>query len=172
MKIVEPKIQSQVKRVIWKYDEYLFPKLLKKFRLDRGLSRTQLGNMVGKEHYQIQRYESTENDNQVPPLETFANICVALQVDPKDLIGLVWVEGMDKPQPGVIYDSKLEVDVDLITSEFRKFYWRCPHCGVTNIEYDAYDAKRKKMIKDEFMCEHCSRLYAKFYNKEKKCQGT
>ncbi len=120
MKTVEPKIQSQVKRVIWKYDEYLFPKLLKKFRLDRGLSRTQLGNMIGKEHYQVQRYESMASDNQVPPLEIFANICVALQVDPKDLIGLVWVEGMCEPQPGVIYDSKLDVEVDLRTGVYRR----------------------------------------------------
>lgn len=49
-----------------------------------GLKKTEIANRIGVHHSQISRYASGEK---MPSIETFANLCIALDVDPADILG-------------------------------------------------------------------------------------
>lgn len=161
-KLITNKRQKSSRWLLWKYDSgFDFSHMLKKIRLKKGLSRSQLGKLIGKEHYQIQRYEQPDGSptKQIPPLPVFADLCVALQIDPIKLLGMKWVDAIKKPEPGVIYDWAIDKHEDLVNPEFNKMSWICPKCMKINYEYDAYSRKKKKFIRNEFMCEHCNTIY-------------
>jgi len=62
----------------------------------KNMSRRQLSTPMGVGEIQISRYESTkESIKQLPTVEGFKKMCLKLQVDPCDLLGLVWIKGND-----------------------------------------------------------------------------
>ena len=92
-------------------------RLLKKMRLSRAygkssfrknMSKPQVGKKVGVSGNQIGRYETDKGKpfRQLPRLLVFKRLCLLYQVDPKDLLGLVWV---DKK---LINDDFLTLDVE------------------------------------------------------------
>ena len=42
--------------------------------------------------------------------------------------------------------------------------WMCSNCNTINCEYDAYDRKKNKFVRNEFMCEKCSIIFTKLLN--------
>jgi len=157
--------QRATNRIIWFDDgDFIFPTALRKYREKARLTRAELGKMVGKEHYSIQRYESQANDQQFPKLEIFAKLCIALDVDPKKLLGLKGISAFINPESGAIYDWKL-VDDDISNKDGLKFMWICSVCNSVNYEYDAYSKKKLKFIRKEFMCEYCNVIFSKMKEK-------
>ncbi len=48
-----------------------------------GLTKTEIAKRIGVHHSQISRYASGQK---LPSIETLANLCVALDVDPADIL--------------------------------------------------------------------------------------
>lgn len=112
-------------------------KLLKSLRLGQPYSRNKyskrkvlskglLGLRVGVSGRQIGRYESICGDKQFPKLKVLKRLCIYLQVDPKDLLGLSWI------------DEKLVKDGELIIDPENSFQigdTRCSLCNQILIDY-------------------------------------
>jgi transcriptional regulator with XRE-family HTH domain len=138
--------------------EDLFGKMLRVIILEKKLKQKQLAIMIGKCEQQIQRYESLDDspNKQMPPLNVFKDLCIALQVSPERLLGLEFVVS-DKPLKsgiGIIYEWKLVKD---------KLYWTCPECNRKNIIYNDFSKNKKILKEQEFLCEYDD--CGKFFNK-------
>jgi transcriptional regulator with XRE-family HTH domain len=154
--------KKKVFKLVWKVDnKYSLPAILKEKRLALKLSRSKLGRMVGKKPAQIQRYESKLSNQQIPPLQVFTRLCVALQIEPNDLLGLHWTYIDYIPEPGVIYDWSVDEVQSIAEKEFKRMVWHCPKCNQKNYEYDAWSERHLKFVRKEFMCEFCSSLFTK-----------
>ncbi len=154
-----------IQRLINTYSFHEFPKILRKLREQKKLTRKQFGLAIGKEDYQVQRYEALKGQKALPSIETFMRMCLILQIDPSELLGLEWVNAEQAPEPGIIYKWTIGKPSDLIT-KFMKFHWQCSNhfCQHHNIEYNAY--KLNKFVKSQFMCESCNTLFYKIHGVE------
>lgn len=142
-------------------DEFVFPIMLKKIRLQMKMTKKQLGIKVGRTEQQIQRYETIDGigRHQLPPLFVFRNICVALQVDANMLLGTFWKHS-DKPfNHNVVYEWNLKGDT---------LHWICPMCRKENITYNDFRKKPSLINKQSVQCEYdeCGAYFEKL-NMEK-----
>ncbi len=104
------------------------------------MSKAQVGRKVGVSGGQICRYESTKIGRQYPRLKVFKKLCILFQIDPKDLLGLTWIDGRL-----VDNDGKLHLDPE---KNFINEYRVCHHCNRLFIDYkeskERYEKKAKK----------------------------
>lgn len=137
-------------------DENTFSKMLRKIRLERKLTKKQLAVMIGKQEQQIQRYETLKNttNKQLPPLDVFKKLCIALQVLPGELLGLKFIESNKPLNSGIIYEWKVKKDA---------VYWICPECNRKNITYNDFSRHKKLLKHQQFLCEYddCGKFFDK-----------
>lgn len=128
-------------------DENSFHKNLKKIRQEKRMTKKQLGQAIGKNEQQIQRYECDmySKYKQFPTLEVFKKICLVLQTSPEVMLGLKF-EISDKPYyVGVIYEWKKTKD---------GIKWVCPNCSRENITYINFNKNKNDLLTQEYMCEY------------------
>jgi len=105
-------------------------RLLKSLRMSRPygktsfrkhMSKTQVAKKIGVTAGQVGRYETDEGKNfrNLPKLKTLKKICLLFQIDPKDLLGLAWIDGELVVGNEIALDPKKEWIVPI------KF---CPKC--------------------------------------------
>jgi transcriptional regulator with XRE-family HTH domain len=145
-------------------DDIPLPKILKRLRLKKGITMSQLGSALGKSGQQISRYETDESgyDHQFPPIPILRNICIFFQIDPKDLLGIDTVDCGKEPEAGVIYEWEQKGD---------SVYWTCPNCKGRNVTYGHYKGKKVEAIKGlGFECEYdgCGYYFDKLYVEKSK----
>jgi len=96
------------------------------------MSKHQVGLKIGKSEPQITRYESGEQN---PSLEALKKICLLFQIDPKDLMGLIWISATALREGETISldgDNKnLDVKIKI-----------CPRCKHLELEVKPYKAKK------------------------------
>lgn len=116
-------------------------------------------------------------------LEFFSKICVELQIDPVELLGLVWKSNKDI-RNHIITCWKVENNIQL---GGLRLYWKCDICGVENLEYldpefklldkitkltdlnydqGDYDKTELEVLRNlirsiSFECEDCGEFYLK-----------
>lgn len=134
---------------------------LKKYRMENGMSRKQLGYKINRTEQQIQRYETVDKygDKQYPPLNIFKQLCLSLQVSADEMLGLKWVVN-DNRYDGYILKWKLDSD---------SLYWTCPKCNRKNITYGDFEKHKKLLLNWEFVCEYddCNSVFYKLLEFEK-----
>lgn len=91
------------------------------------MSKAQVGRRIGVTGGQICRYESTKEGRQYPKLRIFKRLCILFQIDPKDLLGLTWINGSLVDQ-----DGKLHLDPE---KNFINEYRVCHNCHRLFIDY-------------------------------------
>lgn len=139
--------------------------LLKTLRLSRPyskskptkpMSKSQIGNKIGVSGCQIGRYESDEASlaSQFPKLNTLKNICIYFQTDPKDFLGLAWIDGN-------LVDDDGKVILEP-TQNWKEEFKFCPTCGRAYLdvpesmrEYEKR-ARIKKIKEDARKGCHCN----------------
>jgi hypothetical protein len=85
------------------------------------LSLEEYGGLIGRTGRQVSRYECchhgiSNKDHQFPTVNPLKNMCLTLQVDPKKLIGVEWV------------DSQLIGKINKENDFLQKISF-CKHCG-------------------------------------------
>ncbi|MCK5506178.1 MAG: helix-turn-helix transcriptional regulator [Thermodesulfovibrionia bacterium] len=137
-----------------------FPVKLKEIRIKRGLQPAELARRIHKANTQIYRYEMdwNENERQQPSLDVFRKICVELQIDPKELLGLKWRCGETIKEYHI---KKPDVNGDLV------FHWKCPNCSIKNVAFGEEVFNKNKRLMDifELQCDGCSFIFKKVYEK-------
>ena len=127
--------------------DYIFSKLLRKIRLEKKLTTKELGLKIKRSGQQIQRYETPPDkpEHQSPPMIVFKELCLALQVDANEFLGLAWEQSSEPFDKRTVYEWKLSGD---------KLYWTCPVCRRKNLLYNDFVKKPTLLKKQELQCEY------------------
>ncbi len=164
--------------VITEDSEYMpFYSVMKLKRIERGMSMSDLGIEIGKSSMQIQRYESSDEKwRQYPTLEVFRRICLALQVDANEFLGLNKTfsdKGKRKVVGDTIYEwfirgFALEEIIKKHLMSNKAVIWICPACSKENISYINFKDKAD-ILNMKFQCEHdeCGNCFEKLFGVEK-----
>ena len=105
----------------------------------KHMSKTQLGIKLGVSGGQICRYKMSGSGRQYPKLKTFKRMCIVLQVDPKDLLGIDWIDGVLVDDNGKLYlDPEKEYVVE---------YKVCPTCKMISINQEKGKKNYEKKVK-------------------------
>ena len=103
--------------------------LHKQLRVNKiKLSLREYAKLIKINIRQVSRYESINDglysdDHQIPTLNPFKRICLALQTDPKELMGLKWIDGSL-----IGINNASEINLDLIHLDLCNEVKFCPHC--------------------------------------------
>jgi DNA-binding XRE family transcriptional regulator len=136
-----------------------FPIKLKEVRWRRGMLRPDLAKKLDRTPTQIYRYEmKCALKAQMPTLEVFRNLCVVLQVDPKELLGLAWKCGE------TIKDYRIERPD---SNGDKIFHWKCPNCSLRNIAFgeEIFGSRGKLLRNIELQCDDCGFIFTRIYEK-------
>lgn len=115
------------------------------------MSQTDVSQKIGKTTMQVWRYENSIHNMSI---DTLLQLCISLQVDPCELLGLKWV---DESELGVV--SSFRVRKDHLSIE-----WDCPNCKTMNISYGDWNKEDGELDVDslshlELMCEYCNSFF-------------
>ena len=136
-----------------------FPIKLKEVRTRRNMLRPNLAGKLDRTATQIYRYEmKCGKKAQMPTLDVFRLLCVALQVDPKELLGLAWSCGETIKD---YHTEKADANGDKI------FHWKCPNCSMKNIAFGEEIFNRKgELLKDfKLQCDDCGFIFTRIFEK-------
>ena len=153
---------SEPFRIVGEFSKYVFSERLRYYRKKYNMTREELAKLLGKEQQQIVRYE-TDGVN-LPPLDTFAKLCVILQIHPSELLDLKDVSIIDEPEAGFIYEwNMMSYEVDNFSVKVKKeikLFWKCSICKKDNIEYNfKATGETYRCIESNMKCEHCFSVF-------------
>ncbi len=151
--------EKKYKRLV-SVSNFNFRAMLKKVRLERKFSTLQLGEKINRNGQQIQRYETypgtKTTESQYPPLIVIRDLCLALQIDANQLLGLVWEQSDERYEIDVVYEWTLKGD---------KLFWWCPVCRRENVTYNDFSKKPSLLKIQSVQCEYddCGSYFEKLH---------
>jgi len=143
---------DKIIKVTGEFNRKKFARLLKEKRIQLGLTKKELGSYINRKQMQIQRYETESDYEDLPQLNLFVDLCVQLQINPNDLLNVNL-----SYEDNIANKEKLIDDYNICKD---RMYWKCKDCKGKNVDYDNYvKINKKKLMKKQFECEHCSSFY-------------